>query len=157
MTDFAAADSFQGPDQLRDAYKRAVARVKELEGTIETLQGDVRGFKITKAGFPEGSEAYRLLADFYDGDIGDIDGLKAFAAKYGHKPGESQTPAPAAPADEIENGDRLAGELGGSAQPVTPVKDADKLKAEIAKAESEGRLRDAISMKNRLMAMTVKR
>lgn len=148
--DFPAADSFQGPAELRAAYDRAIKAVKERDQRIVGMEGELKGHRISAAGFPEGSEGHRLLTDFYQGDLADKAALAEFAGKYGHKPG---TPtAPAVP-DPVERADQKLTQLGAAGVPIVPAGEQERLAAEVAKAESEHRIADAIRLKNQLHSL----
>jgi hypothetical protein len=150
-TDFQSADTFQGPAELRAAYDRAVKALKERDTRIGGLEVELKGHRIARAGFPEGSEGHRLLTDFFAGDLGKVEEMVEFAGKYGHKPATA-TPPPAAD-DEVERGDRTLSQLAVTGAPVLPKGETERLQTEIAKAEGEHRIKDAIRLKSQLTSL----
>jgi hypothetical protein len=153
---FPALESFEGgPEGLRDAYDRARKALKERDTEIGGLQAELREGRIAKAGFGEGSPGHKLIKDHFTGDLSDAEAVKAFAAEYGMEPKEIEplTPAP----DDTQAGDQGLEALQQAGVQAPPGNQVEQLKQEISKAESEGRLRDAISLKNRLQALTVPR
>lgn len=142
----------QGPAELRAAYERAIAENKTLQKQLESLTVEVKGSRIAKAGFPEGTPGHRFLADFYDGDLSDVQAMQARAKEYGHTPDSDDSPPVVRPtADRVEAGDQQLGRVRAAAQQVQqPVGSEEQLVEAIQVAESEGRWPDAISLKNEL-------
>lgn len=154
--EFESADNFQGPAELRAAYERAVKALKERDKLIAAQAEEMKSHRIAKAGFPEGSEAFRLLADFYQDDLSDTEKMVEFAARYGHQPGAA-APSSLSEEDEVESGDQGLAALQGAATPIVPAGEAERIAAEITKAESEHRVRDAIALKNQLARLVESR
>lgn len=149
--EFPAGDSFQGPAELRAAYDRATRALREREQRIGTLEAELKGTRIARAGFPEGSEGHTLLTDFYPGDLSKSDEMVAFAAKYGHKPGvPAAPPVPPAGPDVVESGDSQLGTLQAGSAALVPQGEPERLAMEVTKAEQERRPMEAIRLKNQL-------
>jgi len=140
-----------GPKELREAYDRLRKAHKQLEKDTEGLRGEVRGSRIAAAGFPEGSKAYKQLTQHYTGDLSDREAIVAYAAdEYGYEPeGSEPAPAAAAPPAGAEGETRLRAVAAAGQSLAGPVKgQADQLLAEIAKADAEGRVEDAVRLRN---------
>jgi hypothetical protein len=162
----APAESYQTPADLRAAYDRLKTRVVELEAANGTLEGDLKGFRITEAGFPKGSPGYNVLADHYDGDLSAVEAVREFAAKYGHEPAAAPaTPAPEGgpPAGAIEAEAVRADRREAVATPATPAGGGgrrEQLAAEIAEMEANPSPETAVrlvSLKSELYRLTVER
>jgi len=154
-SEFPTVESFgDSPAGLREAYDKARSRVRELQSELEKRDGELRVVRFERAGFPEGSEAFSLLSDFYQGNADDLDAIKEFAAKYGHQPG---TPAGGDEgADFVGQGDqRLDGlrQSGQSNTPTSAMSQEQQLVKRINELESSGdrsNMSELISLKNQL-------
>lgn len=153
--DYPNVDGFEGPKELREAYERAVKENKALRNSMEAQGLELKNSRIASAGFQEGSPGFTFLKDFYDGDSSSVESIREFAERYGYKPGDpAPTPAPKGDRDATTKGDERLGELHERALPPEPPASTEQeLEAAIAKAEQEGNLREAISLKNQLFAM----
>ncbi|MFH2071696.1 MAG: hypothetical protein ABIJ75_02470 [Actinomycetota bacterium] len=154
MTDLnlPEADSFDAaPEGLRDAYKRAKKIIADQQGVIGTLEVEVKGTRIASV-FPPGTPGHQVLADFYDGDLTNVEAMTEFAGRYGHVPEVATDP---------ETGGRRRQEAKVEAirtDPRTGVVGAPKgreaeLEAEIHRLESEGKYTETIALKNELGAL----
>jgi hypothetical protein len=148
MSDFPELESFEGgPEPLRAAYKRATAKVKELESGLGEKDTALKGYRLAEAGFPKGTPGWNLLNDLFVGDVTDAEAVKSFAEKYGHAPG-AVAPSTEQP-DPVTAGDQRLQGLRQSATPITPdTSQIAGLEVLRQKAESEGRITDAIALKD---------
>lgn len=161
MTDFPAAESFASPADLRAAYKRAVDTNKTLTEHAALLETELKGTRIVKAGFPEGTPGFQLLADLYDGDLSNVQALAEFAGRYGHTPVAAG--GGTGGVDVIERAATAAELREGQGQSVTPPGaggEIERVANRIRELEAKGgreNLQELISLKNQLQRLTVPR
>ncbi len=141
------------PNDLRDALDRANKRANAAESLVKPLV-------LSQAGFPVGTAEHTALLKYYDGDLSSVDDIHAFAdAEFGYKPTKAEpttptdppTPAvtPATP-DGLQTQQKRADLIAGGGESLVhenPDEIRD-LQARAFKAEQEGDLMAAISLKN---------
>jgi hypothetical protein len=132
--------------EMRDTIKRLEERAKSSEKLVADQLTELKGHRISKAGYSEGSPGFQILTDFYDGDLTDIDAMKSFAGRYGHQPADT---APSE-GDTVEAEDTRLQLLQRRAAPAAPANQRQQLEAGIAEAEEAGDTMRAIMLKSQL-------
>lgn len=134
--------------EMRDTIKRLEERAKAAEKLVSEQNSELKGYRITKTGFPEDSPGFKVLTDFYDGDLADVAAMREFAGRYGHNPAEA--PKPGAQADVVEAEDRRLGGLQATAAAAVPGTAIQQVEAQIREAEAAGDAVAALRLKSQL-------
>lgn len=157
--EFPELSEFEGgPEPLRKAYDRLRKAHVALTGERDKLLEDVRDVRIAQAGFPKDAmpKQHAALVKHYRGDLNDPAAIAAFAAEeFGYEPAANET-APSSVEDEQAAAEARLTALnaGGARRSLTPAKPAEALLAAIAKADEEGKVDEAVRLRNEYAELT---
>jgi len=145
------------PKDLREALDRANKRANAAEAEIKPL-------RLSQAGFAEGSTAHTALLKYYEGDIGDVEAVRQFAAsEFGYEPSTEalgqQQEQQSSPVDGITTQQARADTIGLGGQSLSHAAPdrINELKKLGFEAEQKGDLMAAISYKNQAEALRQER